>query len=257
MLPSELVNQVRARLFDSHGERSKSYWSDYELLVDYGNIALDKMFLGVRKLITDSSTLEDNEGKSLCQIVLLPSRADYPISPKIIEITSATLTEIIDTVGTTLITPMSIKTVSEMDAQYFGWRSYGAGSPRILVIGLNTDSVHAWPTPLANEDPPPSMLTTTVNLTVQRFMLQRLAVGSGENPKADDNVKLTFREEYHANLIPGILAEAYMKDDGEIKRVDLAMANEKKFEEKIESMKDDLSRRLRTNHGVRTKLAYK
>ena len=48
-----------------------------------------------------------------------------------------------------------------------------------------------------------------------------------------------------------------MKDDGEIKRVDLAAANEKKFEEKIDGMKDDLSRRLRTNCSVRTKLAYK
>jgi hypothetical protein len=255
MLPSELVNQVRARLFDSHGERSKSYWSDYELLVDYGNIALDKMFLGVRKLITDSSTLEDNEGISLCQIILLPSRADYSISPKIIEISAATLTEITDTIGTTLINPMNIKTVTEMDAQYSGWRSYGAGSPRVLITGLNTDSLRVWPTPIANDNPPPSMLTTSVNLTVQRFMLQRLVVNSTGKP--DDNVKLTFREEYHANLIPGILAEAYLKDDGEIKRVDLAAANEKKFEEKIGMMKDDLSRRSRTNHGVRTKLAYR
>jgi len=255
MLPSELVNRVRTRLFDSHGEKSKAYWSDSELLEDYGNIALDKMFLGVRKLITDSSTLEDNEGNSLCQIVLLPSRADYPISPKIIEITAATITEINDTVGTILITPMSIKTVAEMDAQYSGWRSAGAGNPSIIVMGLDTDSLRIWPTPLANDTPPPVMLTTTVNLTVQRFMLQRLVVTSAGKP--DDNVKLTFREEYHANLIPGILAEAYLKDDGEIKRVDLAAANEKKFEEKIESMKDDLSRRSRTNHGVRTKLAYR
>jgi hypothetical protein len=70
-------------------------------------------------------------------------------------------------------------------------------------------------------------------------------------------VILTFREEYHEFLVYGILAEAYTKDDGETKRPDLAALNEKKFNDKIESAKDDLSRRMRVNTGVRTRLAFR
>ena len=68
MLPSELLHRVRKRLFDCVGASHKRYWSDEELLEDYGNIALDKMFLGVRKLITDSSTASDLQGKPLCTL---------------------------------------------------------------------------------------------------------------------------------------------------------------------------------------------
>jgi hypothetical protein len=80
-------------------------------------------------------------------------------------------------------------------------------------------------------------------------------VGSEYVP--DDNVALTFREEYHESLIPGILAEAYMKDDGETKRLDLAAANEKKFEAKIESAKEDLTHRMQVNRGVKSRLAFR
>ena len=259
MLASDLVKRVRHRLFDTVGKRHTHYWSDYELLEEYGNAALDKLFLGVRKLITDSKTASDIQGNPLCVLPLVASQADYPVSPKIIEINTATITEITDPVaGTTLIKPMAVMTVAEMDARYSYWRSVGAGTPKVVITDLNTDSLTVWPTPELNLNPPPTLLTPTVNLTVHRFMLRRLGmIQVGSEFKPDDSVILTFREEYHEFLVYGILAEAYTKDDGETKRPDLAALNEKKFNDKIESAKDDLSRRMRVNTGVRTRLAFR
>jgi len=259
MLPSELISIVRDRLLSTVGKPEQRYWSDYELLVDYGNIALDKLFLGARKLITDSNTASDLAGNPLCTITLVANQSDYDVSPKIIEIAGATLTDIIDTTTLdTRITPMRIMTTAEMDEQYYGWRSYGVGNPRVVIIDSNTDSLGIWPVPVANDNPPPSMLTTTVSLKVHRFMLNRLRmINKGGVNVADDSVTLEFREEYHAALIPGILAEAYMKDNQDIKRPELAEFNRKKFEAKIEDIKDDLSRRTRVNRGIRTKLAFR
>jgi hypothetical protein len=48
-----------------------------------------------------------------------------------------------------------------------------------------------------------------------------------------------------------------MKDDGETKRLDLAAANEKKFEAKIESAKEDLTHRMQVNRGVKSRLAFR
>jgi hypothetical protein len=256
MLPSELLANARKRLFDTIGKDSKKYWSDYELLVEYGNLALDKMFLGVRRLIIDSITASDLQGKPLCSVPLVAGTAAYAISPKIIEISAATVTEITDPVLlTTQLSVIKTKTVAEMDAEYCDWRNNTTGWPSCIITDLNTDSVTVWPTPVAYETPPPATLTPTVSFTVHRFPLRRLSLlASGA---ADDTVAFGFREEYQEYLIYGILAEAYMKDDGEVKRLDLAGINEKKFDAKIESIRDDLSRRLRVNRGVRTKLAYR
>ena len=256
MLPSELLTNARRRLFDTIGKDSKKYWTDYELLVEYGNLALDKMFLGVRRLIVDSNTASDLTGKPLCTVPLIAGTANYAVSPKIIEIAAASVTEYTDPVLlTTLITPIKTKTVAEMDEECWNWRSYGAGKPKVAITDLNTDSVTIWPTPEAYVTPPPATLTPTISFTVHRFPLRRLSLLASGLP--DDSVTFGFREEYQEFLIYGILAEAYMKDDGEVKRLDLAGANEKKFDAKIESIRDDLSRRLRTNRGVRTKLAYR
>ncbi len=259
MKPSELLHRVRKRLFDEVGSRHTQYWSDYELLVDYGNVALDKFFLGVRKLIIDSNTLVDLAGLPLCSVSLSAGKSVYPMSPKIIEIDAAQITVITDPVNqVTLVKPMAVMTVGEMDQRYRLWRSIQAGDPRVIITDMNSDSLTVWPTPELTDTTPALLLTPTISLTVRRFMLQRfdmVKVGSEYVP--DDNVALTFREEYHESLIPGILAEAYMKDDGETKRLDLAAANEKKFEAKIESAKEDLTHRMQVNRGVKSRLAFR
>jgi len=256
MLPSELLANARKRLFDTIGKDTKKYWTDYELLVEYGNLALDKMFLGVRRLIIDSQTASDLQGKPLCSLSLVVGTAAYAISPKIIEISAATVTEITDPVLlTTRVAPLKTMTAAGMDAEYCDWRNNATGWPSCIITDLNTDSVTIWPTPVAYETPPPATLTPTVSFTVHRFPLRRLSLL--DSGVADDSVAFGIREEYQEYLVYGILAEAYMKDDGEVKRLDLAGINEKKFDAKIESIKDDLSRRLSSNRGVRTKLAYR
>jgi len=256
MLPSELLANARKRLFDTIGKDTKKYWTDYELLVEYGNLALDKMFLGVKRLIIDSSTASDLQSKPLCSLPLVVGTAAYAISPKIIEIAAATVTEITDPVLlTTRVAVMKTMTVAGMDAEYCDWRNNATGWPSCIITDLNTDSVTIWPTPVAYETPPPATLTPTVSFTVHRLPLRRLSLLS--TGVADDSVTFGCREEYQEYLVYGILAEAFMKDDGEVKRLDLAGINEKKFDAKIESIRDDLSCRLRVNRGVRTKLAYR
>ena len=257
MLPSELIKQVRHRLFDDVGKKSR-YWSDYELLVDYGNKALNKMFLKIRKLIIDSNSAMDLQNIPLCVIPLVAGIFNYATSSKIIEIRQATVTKITDPVNNvTMIVPVDVMTTAEMDQKYYGWRSFGAGDPRAVITDLNTDSLSVWPVPVANVSPPPATLTPTINLTVSRFMLRRFSmVEQGGKDVPDDTVILTFREEYHDNLVAGILAEAYMKDDGETRRLDLATANEKKFMARNEEISEELSRQYRVNRGVRCRKAY-
>lgn len=251
MLASELLERARLRLRDTHGSHSKRLWSDYELLVEYGNSAIDKLFLGVRKLIIDSNTAVDmnNPPLPLCTLPLKVGVADYPVSPKIIEIVSGQLNF--------AFYPLEITTVAEMDAKYRNWRHFGVGAPRTVIIDLNTDSLRFWPTPSASPDPN-IVWNPVASFTVHRFMLQRLSLlKSGEKWVPDDSIQLTFREEYQEYLVYGILAEAYSKDDAETKKPVLADLNEKRFNEKIESIKDDLSRRTRVNRGMRTKKAYR
>lgn len=177
MLPSELVKQVRHRLFDTVGKKHTHYWSDYELLVDYGNKALNKMFLKIRKLIIDSTSPMDLQNLPLCSLPLVAGQSTYATSPKIIEIRSATVTKITDPVNNvTSIVPIDVMTEAEMDQKYYGWRSFGAGDPRAIVKDLNTDSLFVWPAPVANVSPPPAILTPTINLGVSRFMLKRLGM---------------------------------------------------------------------------------
>jgi hypothetical protein len=242
MLPSELLERVRHRLRDTRG--NKRLWSDYELLVDYGNIAVNKMLTAVRKLIIDSTTAVDVQSLPLCTLPLVAGTANYAMSPKIIEIAAASLN--FET------HPLEIMTVAEMDAKYWNWRNFGVGAPRCIITDLNTDSITFWPTPHANPNPPP-VWNPVATFTVHRRLLKPLALANG---KADDTIPLTIREEYQEALVYGIMAEAYAKDDAETKKPDLAALNEKRFADEIEKIKADVLRRSTVNRGVRCRRAF-
>jgi len=237
MLPSELLIRARRRLRDLAGSVADRHWSDIELLEEYANAARDKMFLAVKHLIIDSTTATDLTAPTplpLCSLAVLANTATYAMSPKIIEVTSITLSGQYHS--------LEKMTVEEMDAAIPGWRNAGAGQPVIWIPDLNTDSITLYPPPAA---------PCTASLTVRRFPLKRLTLATAATSCLD------FREEYHEYLVYGILAEAFGKNDLEVKRPDLSVLYEGKFNDKIESVKEDLSRRNRTNHGNRVRRAFR
>jgi hypothetical protein len=299
MLPSEFLTAVRGKLRDT----KKPYlWSDQELLAEYGNKARNKLFLGVRKLIVDSTTAVDasvpplplcslslvanthagvtfasgvgsgfsglvvnaligqritHKGSSRGTVVAntattvtisdltytapifdaIISKWIYPVSPKIIEVVSIILS------GQSR--PLDVMTVAEMNTSVPHWRNVAAGIPSAVIIDLATDSLAFFPAPLVGY---------TALLSVCRFPLQRMALSAQGG--ANNSIPLDFREEYHDDLIAGVMAEAYTKDDTETKRPELALIYEKRFKDRIEEIKDELSRRVRTNHGNRIRRAY-
>jgi hypothetical protein len=225
---STLLQKVRYRLRDT----VKPYlWSDFELIDDYAHAARTRVFKVCRNLITDSATAEDAAGLPLCSLTLVANTAKYAMSPKILRITRMKLAN--------QSYPLPMISAAELDSAMPGWQGYAAGEPLAFCPDLDTDYITFIPAPVAID---------TVSLTVYRFPLEDLASSSTE---------LGFREEYHDDLIPGILARAYGANDSEQQNMNLSATHEKTFEDRLLEIRGELQRRTATTHTNNAPRAFR
>ena len=234
MLTKDLLERVRARLRDITSVPNLRLWSSEELIDDYGNIARDRLFLAVRRLLVDSVTAYDfaSPPNALCQFAVSANTGSYAISPSIIEIVRIQLAS--------QPHELKLKTMADLDREVYNWRHADAGVPWCYVPDADTDHIILFPTPNKAD---------VANLTVGRFPLTLLAV-------ARPNDDLGFRREYHPVLIDGILAQALGKKDAETDRPELAAFYEKKFVERIDEIKLEVLRRFQGPQTSRPHRAF-
>lgn len=223
-----LLQKVRYRLRDT----VKPYlWSDLELIDDYAHAARTRMFKVCRNLITDSTTAEDSSELPLCSLSLVANTAKYAMSPKIIRITRLQLAS--------QDAPLAMMLAADLDATVYNWQNLDAGDPFAFCPDLDTDSITFIPKPVAID---------TATLSVYRFPLEDLT---------SDSTELGFREEYHDDLIPGILARAYWANDSETVNQGLAEKLEMIFENRLLEIRNELQRRNATTHTNNAPRAFR
>ena len=230
---ADLLAKVRSRLDDAVGSGSSLLWSDSEIIDDYANPVRDRMFLAVRSMITDSSTVADASTTPvpLCQITLAQNVAKYATSSKIIRVKRIKLASQPE--------PLDVLTVATLDVVCPGWQSLPAGTPWACCFDLDTDAVTFVPAPVAAD---------TAKLTVYRFPLTPISLANTND--------LGFRAEYQNDLIPGILAMAFSKEDTEAKNPQLAAMEDARFERRMEAIKEELVKRTATTRTNAPRRAF-
>lgn len=229
MTVKELLKRVRHRLDDGiGGVTSDTLWNDWELIDDYANQALRRMFLVVRNMTVDATTATDLSLFPLCRIPVVAGISTYLMSPKIIRIARFKLAS--------QQYPIDHRSVAELDREQPGWdgSSSVAGAPTVYCTDLSNNSVTLVPTPVAND---------TASLQVYRFPLATMSY--------TDTAELDFREEYHNDLIPGICAIAFGKHDTEAKNAQLSVMYTNQFNSRLEEIKLELIRKNATVHTNR------
>jgi len=239
MNAAELLEAVRARLDDSIGGPTDKLWSDTEIIRDYANPVRNRMFLACRRMITDSSTASDlsTVPLPLCGIVLKAGVASYDLSPRIIRITRMKLVSQRD--------PLVEISATDLDARYPGWEEYPPGKPWGFCLDLDTDAVTFIPAPLADD---------AARLSVFRHPLKPIALPAVGDVSAQPD--LGFREEYHADLIPGILEMAFSKKDSQTDSPALSALEGKRFAARVEDIRLELQKRTATTHTNKPRKAF-
>lgn len=232
MLTSQLLSRVQNRLQVETG--NSALWTPEELIDEYANQVRNRLFQIVRIMKIDSSTASDLSGLPLCTVSVTTGTKTYALSQKILEIN-----RVVPSWG---YNPLAKMTAYELDAQYPNWQNYNNGTPFAYCSDLATDSITLVPGL--------SAATGTLTLTVSRYPLQDLAYD-------DDTILLDFREEYHIDLIPGILAEAFQKKDPETDRPEMSAFFKKKFEDRANEIAMEMLRRAHNvSRPMRVKSAY-
>lgn len=235
MNASQLLARVRARLDDTVGAGQSAYlWSNNEIITDYAGPVCDRLFLACPELLTDATTASDLSTPTplpVCQIAVVANTATYALSPKIIKVLRVKLDS--------QSYPLRVLTVDELDSLHAGWEALPAAKPWGVCLDRSTDSITFIPKPDAND---------TARLRVQRFPLSPISLTS--------TAELGFRQEYHADLIPGILAMAYSKKDSGTDRPDLANLEEARFTKRLAEIRDELFRRTVNSHTNRPLRAF-
>ena len=227
MKVSDLLTMLRSRLRDSVGADSNRYWSDYELIDDYSNVARTRLFSIVRSLLVDSTTAADSQGLPLSEITIVKDTADYAMSPKIIETTRFQLAS--------QSRPIPGVTQCELDQSVSNWRNMTSGVPYCYVTDYETDKIFLVPPPNVND---------VANLTNRIYPLAPLTA-----TQLSDT--LGFRENYHDVLIPGILFIAFDKKDPETMRLDLVAKYDGQFLDRANDIKLEMYRQQHRGHTNR------
>jgi len=177
----DILEETRDKLDD---KTAPFLWSDTEIL-RFANRSVNRLSKGAY-LISDASTV------AVCQIALtLALGADYTKHTKIIKVRWARLT------GYTQ--PIQAVDLNWLEQHYSSWQSAAPSVPKYLTEDLTTGKITFIPAPDA---------VYTANLVVYRLPLTDLVLtvltAAPEIP-----------ERYHEYILPGILAEAYLKQDAE------------------------------------------
>jgi hypothetical protein len=226
MTVKDLLKIVRARLRDIKGTDSQKYWADWELIDDYSEEARTDLFTRVKGLVIDSSTANDGSDPPLpiCVIPLVAGQGLYPVSSKVIAFKRVQTN--------TGLRPLRRMTMAELDAHNPNWLSLDPGEPYAYCPDYQTDALLLVP---------PPQVDGTATATVSRYPLSPLTYTS--------DATLGFREEYHKDLIPKILALAFDKKDGEIYNPQLSATYEAKFAERCDKIAIEVYRK---NNGTHT-----
>ena len=170
-------------------------------------------------MLLDSTTAVDAAAIPLCSIPVVALTSTYAISPKILSIERVMLST-----GTL---PLIHRTREQLDAYNPKWQTADAAEPWAYCTDLDTDKIVLHPPPLT---------IGTAALSVYRFPLVPLNYAT---PLAE----LGFREEFHFDLILGILEIAFQKWDTQSGNTTLALAYGQKFDARCENIKEELLRR--------------
>ena len=227
MTVAELEKRIRNRLRDTVGADDEKFWSSEELIDDYANQVRADLFRIVKCLLIDSTTETDNDLLPLAVIPIVADQSLYQISPKILQTLRFQLAS-----QTYPIEPM---TQAELDKSVPNWRELTSSvgtPPYTYCTDYQTDSIYLVPPPYVYD---------TANLTNSIFPLADLTAVSPDD-------ELGFRSEYHKDLIPGVLAVAFGKQDVETYRPDLVTRYEAEFGARASQIMLEMYRRTR---GVR------
>ena len=227
MTVAELEKRIRNRLRDTVGADDEKFWSSEELIDDYANQVRADLFQIAKCLLIDSTTETDNDTLPLATLTIVADQFLYQISPKILQTLRFQLAS--------QTYPIEPRTQSELDKLVPNWRGLTSSvstPPYVYCTDYQTDSVFLVPPPYDYD---------TANLTNSIFPLTDLTI---ESPDDD----LGFRSEYHKDLIPGILAVAFGKQDVEAYRPDLVTRYEAEFGARASQIMLEMYRRTR---GVR------
>lgn len=170
-------------------------WSDTELTV-YANDG-EKQAAIAGRLITDSSTA------AIATIAVVAGTATYVISPTIIEVKRAILTN--------ATRPLIQTTKRVLDLTHDNWEA-ASGTSRSFFIG-DQNKLTVYKNPDAN---------TTLNLTVLRVPNTAMS-GDSDTPEID--------AQYHEGIELWMLHRMFQKQDSKTLDVDKAIDYERKFKE--------------------------
>jgi hypothetical protein len=212
---------------DIKGTDSQKFWADWEIVDDYANEARTDLFTGVKGMVIDSSTANDGADTPLpiCVIPVVAGQGLYPVSSKVIAFKRVQTN--------TGLRPLKRMTMAELDAHNPNWLTLDPGEPYAYCTDYETDALLLVP---------PPQVDGTATATVSRYPLAPLIHTS-------PNDTLGFREEYHKDLIPKILALAFDKKDTEIYNPQLSATYEAKFAERIDKIAIEVYRK---NNGTHT-----
>ena len=227
MTVHELAKRIRQRLDDAVGKSTgNAGYTDEELIDDYANVSLNRMYQVVRRFAIDSTTPVDSSSVPLCRIPLVAGTATYAISTKILGITRIKLAS--------QVIPLPPKTVDELDGAVGNWQGLPNGTPFCYCTDLNSDSVTFVPPPAVND---------TAYVSVCRYPLVSLSY------KASSNV-VGLPDEYIETLLVGIMAQACDKKDSELYSPAKSVELWEKFEKKTSDIKMELYKKVTPPHGV-------
>jgi hypothetical protein len=198
---TQAVGFVRSRLGD---EVEPYLWSNADL-ISYFNQRLNN-------LAERTGYYRDSCTSEICSIAVEAGVSDYALDNRIIEIRR------VKSSWTTV--PLTKRTVAYMDAYKAGWDDDEAttDTPYVWIPDKHAGYLTLWPTPNA---------AGTLRLTVDRTPLNELTVSDIDATPA---TPIELPAVWHFDLIDGVLASAYSKQDTDTYDPRKAAENEQKWE---------------------------
>lgn len=168
-------------------------------------------------LTTLTATIANMSGGSaICRLYLVPGQMVYETSPYILEIMRVK--------PSLQSRPLEKATTGQLDAAWSGWEGAANGTPKYWLNDRDQNSVSIVPPPSVKD---------TATLTAWRLPLVKL---SASKLTASPEIGL----QYHDDLIPGIMALAFEKNDEETFRPNLSAKYASQFTSKAELIKREL-----------------
>ena len=208
MTVADLLRRARKKLDDVTGTSTTKFWTDEQLINDYGNKAMDDMCRKTRLLIIQTD-----------DISIVAATPTYDLAEYILDVLR---------IKPASRSPLIRCEVDELDRDCPGWEDYAAANPWGYIPDMNTQAITFVPTPVATET-----ATMKVGRLPATYMDYLIPAASPEIPTR-----------YHANLIPGICAQALDDGDDDAIRPQMAAKFQAEFDNRCEMIKRELYMQL-------------